>query len=130
VVSFDSVIPLYSARAVPLVRTRYTAFVRTSLGVYVHDVTLVRTTVTLYVQCNYMKSFTNLGVYGVPDPIVEEVRRVRREITEECNNDIHLLFERHRQQIRDRNVRVVTKSELDARRQHELSLEQGRATSP
>ena len=57
----------------------------------------------------------------IPDPIVEEVRRLRREIAQECNNDIHLLFERHRQQIRDGNARVVTKTDLDERRQRDFA---------
>lgn len=51
------------------------------------------------------------------DPIVEEVREARAKIWEECGGDLKVLMERLRKAQEEHPERIITKEELDRRRQ-------------
>ena len=55
------------------------------------------------------------------DPIIAEVRAARAKLMRECNNDVNKLFERLKEMEREHPERIVTKADLDSRRQPEKS---------
>ena len=52
----------------------------------------------------------------LPDPLIDEVRAIRRAIFEECDNDLDKLVEQLRELERQHPERVVTPEQLRARR--------------
>ncbi len=47
------------------------------------------------------------------DPVVEEVREIRRKIFEECGNDLHRYFERLREKEKNStNPKITSPEEL------------------
>lgn len=52
----------------------------------------------------------------LPDPLIDEVRAIRRAIFEECDNDLDTLVEQLRELERQHPERVVTPEQLRARR--------------
>ena len=53
---------------------------------------------------------------ALPDPLIDEVRAIRRAILEECDNDLDKLVEQLREIERQHPERVVTPGQLRKRR--------------
>ena len=55
----------------------------------------------------------------LPDPLIDEVRAIRRAIMEECDNDLDKLVEQLREMERQHPERVVTPEQSRSRRNEE-----------